>query len=307
MFDKIIKENRFKTKCVIMIYLFIFVLIGLLADIVRINAVSLNDGFYQLVTFGEFPIITSILLVIAILIVYLAIHNFKRILLNGNEYKEIRYGEEGNSQERELNKILDELIEVANLPFRPKLFLMEAPFMNAFASGWEAKNSLIAVTTSLVRNLSREELKAVMAHELSHIRHGDIRLTLVVGILSNIMLLVVNYGVRSFSSHHSRQKGAQIAYTILMILQFVLPFLTLVLQMFLSRSREYMADSGAAYLMNDSAPMIRALQKISSNYAQSNFSKNDNPTRAALYIFNPKEIFSTHPSIENRIQALLQN
>ena len=144
-----------------------------------------------------------------------------------------------------------------------------------------------------------------MAHELSHIRHGDIRLTLVVGVLSNIMLLVVNYGVYMFLGN-SREKGANAARSILLILQFVLPLLTIVLQMFLSRSREYMADSGAAYLMGDSTPMIRALQKISGSYAQSDFSDIDtNPTRSALYIVGFKEIFSTHPSIENRIKALL--
>ena len=125
------------------------------------------------------------------------------------------------------------------------------------------------------------------------------------GVLSNIMLLVVNYGVYMFLGN-SRERGANTARNILMILQFILPLLTLVLQMFLSRSREYMADSGAAYLMGDSMPMIRALQKISGSYAQSDFSEVDtNPTRSALYIVGFKEIFSTHPSIENRIKALL--
>ncbi|WP_297814231.1 zinc metalloprotease HtpX [uncultured Helicobacter sp.] len=306
MFDKIIKENQFKTKCVIAIYLLIFVLIGLLVDIVRINASDLSEGFYQLLSLREFPVVTCALLLIAVLIVSFTIRNFKGILLSGNEYKEIIDGREANAQERELSKILDELVEVAHLPFRPKLFLMEAPFMNAFASGWKAENSLIAVTTTLVKNLTRQELKAVMAHELSHIRHGDIRLTLMVGVLSNIMLLVVNYGVYLFLGN-SRERGANLARTILVVLQFVLPLLTLVLQMFLSRSREYMADSGAAYLMNDSTPMVLALQKISNNYTQSDFSQSDtNPTRSALYIFNPSEMFSTHPSIENRIKALLQ-
>ncbi|CAM3637482.1 zinc metalloprotease HtpX [Helicobacter sp. UBA3407] len=306
MFDKIIKENQFKTKCVIALYLLIFVFIGLLVDIVRMNASNFSEGIYRLLTFREFPIVTCVLLVIAALVVLFVIRNFKRILLSGNEYKEILYGKESNAQEREMSRILDELVEVANLSFRPKLFLMEAPFMNAFASGWNADNSLIAVTTTLVRNLTREELKAVMAHELSHIRHGDIRLTLMVGVLSNIMLLVVNYAVYLFLGN-SREKGANLARAILLILQFVLPLLTLVLQMFLSRSREYMADSGAAYLMGDNKPMIKALQKISGNYAQSDFSQSDtNPTRSALYIFSANELFSTHPSIENRIQALLR-
>ncbi|EES89597.1 zinc metalloprotease HtpX [Helicobacter canadensis] len=305
MFDKIIQENRFKTQCVIVLYVAIFIIIGLLVDIVRINASSLLGGFYVLITFQKIPIVTLCLLAIACGIVFYTIRHFKGILLSGNEYKEIVKGFEETLQERELSKILDELVREARLDFRPKLYLMDAPFMNAFASGWSMHNSLIALTTTLVRNLKRDEVKAVMAHELSHIRHGDIRLTLMVGVLSNIMLLVVNYGVYMFLGN-SRERGANMARTILIVLQFVLPLLTLVLQMFLSRSREYMADSGAAYLMGDSMPMIRALQKISGSYVQSDFSNVDtNPTRSALYIVGFKEIFSTHPSIENRIKALL--
>ncbi|MDD6055609.1 MAG: zinc metalloprotease HtpX [Helicobacter sp.] len=304
MFEKIIKENQFKTKCVICLYIFIFAFIGLLVDIVRVNATSLGGGFYELLSLQKFPLVTFILTIIAFGVIIFTINNFKRILLSGSEYREIMPGSESNSQERELSRILDELVNVANLGFRPKLYIMDAPFMNAFASGWDADNSLIALTTTLIKNLNRDELKAVMAHELSHIRHGDIRLTLMVGVLSNIMLLVVNYGVYMFLGN-SREKGANLARSILLVLQFILPLLTIVLQMFLSRSREYMADSGAAYLMGDSTPMIRALQKISDNYTQSNFS-DDNPTRAALYIFSASELFSTHPSIESRIKALMQ-
>ncbi|WDL75560.1 zinc metalloprotease HtpX [Helicobacter winghamensis] len=305
MFDRIIKENQFKTNCVIALYVLIFTLIGLLVDIVRINANTLGDGFYSLLTLQEFPLVTLALFGIAFVIVLFTISNFKQILLSGSEYKEVLAGSEASAQEKNLTKMLDELVAVANLPFRPKLYIMDAPYMNAFASGWNADNSLIALTTTLIRNLNYNEQKAVMAHELSHIRHGDIRLTLMVGVLSNIMLLVVNYGVYIFLGN-SKEKGANAARMILLILQFVLPLLTLVLQMFLSRSREYMADSGAAYLMGNSAPMIQALQKISGNYAQSDFSQSDrNPTRQALYIFSAGELFSTHPSIENRIQALL--
>lgn len=305
MFDRIIKENQFKTNCVIALYVLIFTLIGLLVDIVRINANTLGGGFYSLLTLQEFPLVTLTLFGIAFVIVLFTISNFKQILLSGSEYKEVLAGSEASAQEKNLTKMLDELVAVANLPFRPKLYIMDAPYMNAFASGWNADNSLIALTTTLIRNLNYNEQKAVMAHELSHIRHGDIRLTLMVGVLSNIMLLVVNYGVYMFLGN-SKEKGANAARMILLILQFVLPLLTLVLQMFLSRSREYMADSGAAYLMGNSAPMIQALQKISGNYAQSDFSQSDrNPTRQALYIFSAGELFSTHPSIENRIQALL--
>lgn len=305
MFDKIIRENQLRTNCVIVLYVLIFVLIGLLVDIVRINASTLGSGFYMLLSLQKFPLVTAIMLGIALIVVAFTISNFRQILLSGSEYKEIIAGSEASIQERNLTKMLDELVRVANLPFKPRLYLMEAPYMNAFASGWNADNSLIALTTTLVRNLNYDEQKAVMAHELSHIRHGDIRLTLMVGVLSNLMLLIVNYGVYMLFGN-SREKGANAARMILLVLQFVLPLLTLVLQMFLSRSREYMADSGAAYLMGDSQPMIQALQKISQNYTQSDFSQSDkNPTRQALYIFSANELFSTHPSIENRIQALL--
>ncbi len=175
--------------------------------------------------------------------------------------------------------------------------------MNAFASGWNEKNSLIALTSSLIQKLDAQELEAVIAHELSHIRHGDIRLTLCVGILSNILLLVCNSAVYFFLGGN-RKEGANSARIILLILQFILPLFTFLLQMYLSRTREYMADSGAAYLMQDPTPMIKALQKISQNYKQSNFKEVDhNPTRQAAYLFS--EALSTHPSTESRIKMLL--
>ena len=103
----------------------------------------------------------------------------------------------------------------------------------------------------------------------------------------------------------NRADGANKARTILLILQFILPILTLWLQMFLSRSREYMADAGSAYLMNNPNPLISALQKIEASYKRNDFSQIDtNPTRQAAYIFSISEAFSTHPSIENRIQSL---
>lgn len=100
MFDKIIRENQFKTKCVIVIYLIIFVLIGLLVDIIRINAQSLSGGFYSLLTLQQFPLVTLLMLGIAGAVVLFTISRFKQILLSGSEYKEILKGKESNAQER---------------------------------------------------------------------------------------------------------------------------------------------------------------------------------------------------------------
>lgn len=306
-FDKVIAKNQARTNAVLVTYIFIFIIIGLLVDVVRINAQSLSSGLVELITFREFPLVTLIMLLIALCVIFVMISNFKKIMLSGSEYKKIDPNKVLGRKEQDIYNILEELVKTSKTPFMPELYIMDASYMNAFASGWNANNSLIAVTTALVENLDRDELKAVIAHELSHIRHGDIRLTLVVGILSNIMLLVANYSIFLFGGNN-RNSGANIARIILLALQFILPFITLFLQMYLSRSREYMADSGAAYIMKDSKPMIRALQKISGSYDKVDYSEVDiNPTRRAAYIFDPKEAFSTHPSIQNRIKSLLGN
>jgi len=261
MFEKVIRENQTKTQLVLALYVAIFLFIGLLVDVVRINAPSLQEGLYALIFFHITPLVTLGMGALALGAIGVTILYFKRIMLSGSEYKELLPSDRSLSrQESDLVQILQEVVRESNTPFTPKLYLMEAPYMNAFASGWSEQNSLIAVTTELMQKLDRDELKAVVAHELSHIRHGDIRLTLVVGVLSNIMLLAANYAVYMFMGN-SRDKGAQSARTILLVLQFILPLITMFLQTFLSRSREYMADSGAAYIMKDNRPMIRALQK----------------------------------------------
>lgn len=302
-FDGIIAKNRVKTNCVLATYIAIFVLIGLLVDIVRINAESLGGGFVALLTLQTFPLVTFIMLLVALGVIGFMIGNFKRIMLSGDEYKRIDESKVLSRKERLALGILEELVRDSKTEFMPELYIIEANYMNAFASGWRAENSLIAVTSALIDGLERDELKAVIAHELSHIRHGDIRLTLAVGILGNIMLLVANYAILIFGRSHNN-KGANLARMILLALQVILPLLTMFLQMYLSRSREYMADSGAAYIINDALPMVRALQKISGDYAQSEYA-DINPTRRAAYIFDPKEAFSTHPSIKNRIDSLL--
>lgn len=301
-FERIIAYNRYKTYAVLCVYITIFIFIGLLADIIRIDAPSLQEGFAMLLSLYEFPLITFGMALVALCIILFSIRQFSRIMLSGNEYKRINPNNVLSRKESSLYGILQDLLKSANCPFEPALYIMEAPYMNAFASGWNEKNSMIAVTSALLEHLNEDELKAVVAHELSHIRHGDVRLTMCVGILSNIMLLGVNIFAFYFSS--SQSQGAKSARTILLILQFILPLFTLVLSLFISRNREYMADSGAAYLMKESEPMVRALQKISQDYSQNQYQE-PNPTRANAYLFGIGEILSTHPSVQNRIKALL--
>nr|WP_199769533.1 zinc metalloprotease HtpX [Helicobacter cetorum] len=302
-FEKIIAQNRLKTNAVLATYCVIFAFIGLLVDVIRINANDLGIALFKLITFQIFPTITLTMFLIASVIIFICIQNFSSIMLSGDEYKLIDPNKVLSSKENQIYGVFSELLEEAKLNFEPKLYIINAPYMNAFASGWNESNSLIALTSALIERLDRDELKAVIAHELSHIRHNDIRLTMCVGILSNIMLLVANFSVYFFMGNR-KNNGANLARSILLVLQIILPFLTIILQMYLSRTREYMADSGAAFLMHDSKPMIRALQKISNDYSKNDYKEIDtNSTRYAAYIFNA-EMFSTHPSIKNRIQSL---
>ncbi|WP_162974012.1 zinc metalloprotease HtpX [Helicobacter pylori] len=302
-FEKIIAQNMLKTNAVLATYCVIFAFIGLLVDVIRINANDLGTALFKLMTFQIFPTITIIMFLVAFVIIVVCIQNFSSIMLSGDGYKLIDTSKVLSSKENQIHRLLLELLEEAKLHFEPKLYIIKAPYMNAFASGWDESNSLIALTSALIERLDRDELKAVIAHELSHIRHNDIRLTMCVGILSNIMLLVANFSVYFFMGNR-KNSGANLARMILWVLQIVLPFLTLLLQMYLSRTREYMADSGAAFLMHDNKPMIRALQKISNDYKENDYKDTDtNSTRSAAYLFNA-EMFSTHPSIKNRIQSL---
>lgn len=303
-FQAIVQKNSLKTYAVLLCYVAIFLFIGLLVDIVRINAQSLERGFYLLLSLQEFPLITCLTSLVAVVIIWYSISRFDAIMLSGDEYEELSQGVPLEPLQARVRNALDDVLRRSSSPISPRLYLIHAPYMNAFASGWSEPNSLIAITKALALSLDDQELKAVLAHELSHIRHGDVRLTMCVGILSNILLLVCNSAVWMFLGNN-RNEGAQKAKTILLVLQFVLPILTLWLQMFLSRSREYMADAGSAYLMNNPNPLIGALQKIEASYKRNDFSQLDtNPTRQAAYIFSIGEAFSTHPSIQNRIQSL---
>src|SRR5258707_11382365 len=113
----------------------------------------------------------------------------------GNEYREITNSTSGPA--RQLYNVVEEMKIAAGLKFMPKVYIIEANYMNAFASGLGESNALVAITRGLLEKLDRDELQAVMAHELSHIRHNDIRLTMTVAILSNLMLIAIDLVFRN--------------------------------------------------------------------------------------------------------------
>ena len=229
-------------------------------------------------------------------------------MLTGMNAREISATAELSRGERQLLNIVEELSLAATLGYIPKLYILATPEPNAFAAGWSSKNAILGVTQGLLDQLNRQEVQAVMAHEVGHIVHGDSKLTLYVGILANVILTITNiFSQLFFVARGERNQAANKARMILMLLNLVLPVITQVLYLYLSRTREYMADAAAVQLTQDNQAMISALRKISGQHQQHQYEHESTGQayRSAAYIYNKGDsLFSTHPSIENRIAAL---
>ncbi|EJD6046172.1 MULTISPECIES: zinc metalloprotease HtpX [Providencia] len=310
-FRNVIRKNNIRTRLVVMSYIFLMLIIGLLADIATHpnEQLDLVDNAMMFVTLHELPIATFIVLGLTFLgLIYIHFRGHK-MMLAGMNAREITQENASSPQEKQLFNIIEELSLSASLGYIPRLYILETDEPNAFAAGWNNRNALVGVTRGLLQTLNRQEVQAVLAHEVGHIIHGDSKLTLYVGILANVILTVTNLFSQIFirTAGRSRNNAANKAQMILLVLNFVLPWITQILYFYLSRTREYMADAAAVDLTADNQAMISALKKISGNHETHEY---DNSTtgqayRKAAYIFNKGDsVFSTHPSIENRIAVL---
>jgi len=199
----------------------------------------------------------------------------------------------------------------------PKLYVIETPMLNAYASGINEKTFAVTLTRGIIDQLSDEELEGVIAHELTHIRNKDVRLLIITIVFVGIFGLIVDIAFRSLiiNSMSSRRRddrsGGGIAIVILLIIAIVLYVLSIVFKFALSRSREYLADAGAVEMTKNSRALANALRKISgnSNLHTSNDEVKelfiDNPPDKSNQFFNAiSSIFSTHPPIKKRIKVL---
>ena len=318
-----LRRNERKSRFVIMTFIGIYVLVGLLVDTIILNSyypgVPLTQIFYALVTFRFMPYATLLLGFIAIVSLLITYAMYDKLMLLGTNSREITPENAQSMEEKQLYNVVEEMKVSAGMQYMPKVYLIEANYMNAFASGYSEKSAMVAITRGLLQKLTRSELQAVMAHELSHIRHHDVKLTLMVAILSNILLLVIDMLFYSVIFGRDR-RGDNRLLLIILVLRYVLPLITVFLALFLSRTREYMADAGSVELMRDNEPMARALLKISEDHQAhaDEYGKEYGKTaheqvRQASYLFDPSTIdpvkslssaFSTHPSISARLKAL---
>jgi heat shock protein HtpX len=309
-FRKQIEKNQRLTIMVILTYVLIMYFVGILADI-AINAekgIGFLNNVIIFMTFQKVPYVTMIIMAITLSGICL-IHFFgHKFMMSDMHYTEV------NENEKDLKRIqaynaLKEMSISAGLRYVPKFYIMETSELNAFASGWSKANACVAVTSGLMMKLNRSEIQAVIAHEVGHIVHGDSKLTMYVGILANVILTVTNLFSNMFFMLTSRDtsKESSIAKILLLILNLILPIITRVLYLYLSRTREYMADAASVKLTGNDQAMISALEKISNeneeNSAQS-LSVGDSFRQAAYIYSGASNLFSTHPRIKDRITAI---
>jgi len=205
-----------------------------------------------------------------------------------------------------------ENLSLANSIPMPKIYVIKSEAMNAFATGRDPKHALVCATTGLLEKLNRTELEAVIAHELSHIKNYDILLMMVVSILIGTLSIVINISTRaSFfggrKNNNDNNEGGAIFAIIGLILMIFAPIIAQLIQLAISRRREYLADASAVKLTRQPQGLIDALKKISED---SNKLETASTATASLYINNPfkgnkvASLFSTHPPIKDRIAAL---
>jgi len=319
-------QNQRKTFFVISLFILIYLAVGFLVDLYIHGAFMQNQFsliFMRLISFQAMPAVTLIMGGVALISLLITFKMYDRLMLLGTEYYEITPKSARNLQETQLYNIVEELKLAAGLRYMPKVYLIEAPYMNAFASGYSEKSAMIAMTRGLLEKLNREELSGVIGHELSHIRHGDIKLTLAASVLSNIMLLVIDlFFYDALFSRNSREEGGNGFLAIIIILRYLLPAVTILLLLYLSRTREYMADAGSVELLRDNSPIAKALLKICDDhesnkalYSQAYGQTRHEDVRRASYIFDPfsagihpiqslTSLVSTHPSLKDRLKAL---
>lgn len=209
-----------------------------------------------------------------------------------------------------LYHVVQDMAMVGKVPM-PKVYIIDDPSPNAFATGPNPQHAAVAVTTGLLERLNREELEGVIGHEISHIRNYDIRLQSTALALSSVISYLANLGVNSFFwgriNRDDDDSQSAILALIFSILTLILgPLAATFAQMALSRNREYLADAGSVELTRNPQGLIDALRAISDSEPM----RNANTSSASLYIADPfkkdswTHLFDTHPPIEKRIERL---
>lgn len=219
--------------------------------------------------------------------------------------KMYRAREVAESQAPELHATVRRLAQRAGLPM-PKVYIIDQPQPNAFATGRNPKRGAVAVTTGIMNVLNQEELEGVLAHELAHIKHRDILVGTVAATIAGAISFLAQMAQWAFIfGGRDDEDGNPVVAIIMMI---VGPIAALLVQMAISRSREYGADRGGAEIAGNPLHLASALKKL--HYASKRIPMHANPATSHMFIVSPlrsdgiAKLFSTHPQMEERIARL---
>jgi len=219
-----------------------------------------------------------------------------------------RAKEVSEAEAPDLYAIVATLAQRASIPM-PRVYIIENDSPNAFATGRNPEHAVVAVTTGILRILGREELEGVLGHELSHVKNRDILICTIAATLAGAITMVASWARFSlfFGGRDDDEGGGNIVGVI--IFSMLAAFAAMLIQLAISRSREYLADEGGAHLAGNPMYLANALKRLQAGVAYAPM-VNANPSTAHLFIVNPfaargvLALFSTHPPMEERIRRL---
>ncbi len=277
-----------------------WILIALFA--VVIFGVGAGISFYT----GEDPyMIMTIAGIFSLIMILFSYFSGDKIALASSGAKQIQ-----KTDNPYVYRMLENLCITAGIKTIPKLYIIQDPSINAFATGRDPAHSSIAISTGAIEKLENEELEGVIAHELSHVKNYDIRVMMVVIVLVGLVTLVADIFLRGmiFGGRGRKEGGGPLAIVGLVLI-VLSPIIAKLIQMSVSRKREYLADASGALLTRYPEGLARALEKIRDHNQPM---KRANHATAHLFLSSPFKsagkkmgsMFETHPPIEKRISAL---
>lgn len=280
--------SRNKTKSFILVAIVFIVLILL------IYVIGLAIG-------GNIFFILIIAIIFSILYTMISYYNSHKIAVASVGAKKAE-----RSQYKDYYNLVEGLTIASGLPM-PELYVMPSNQINAFASGRDPKHSVVCVTEGALQKLDRRELEGVLAHELGHVGNYDIRYMTLVAVMVGMISIISEIFLRSlwFRSSDNDNKGNVIFLIIGIVLAILAPIVVYFVQLSISRKHEYSADATAVKFTRYPQGLINALKKIERDYEGGRVEKKVSKAVAPLFFANPfKNLGSTHPPIEKRIEAL---
>ena len=251
--------------------------------------------------FGPTGLTIAIIFVVAMnMITYFFSHKIVLVMYRAKEAKKSDYPK--------LHKLVEDLAKKANIP-KPKIYTIPTENLNAFATGNNPKNGVVACTEGILKLLDYKELEGVLAHEISHIKNRDILITTIAATIGGIIsyiAMIARFGA-IFGGDRDRSSGNIL---VLLALSILAPLAAIIIQLAISRTREYQADASGASLIKDGKHLATALEKLHS-HNKTHPMGFGNPATSSLFIVNPFDtrsffitLFSTHPPYNKRTERL---